>query len=618
MLKVLLVDDEPGLLNLARIFMEKDGSIAADTCLSAHEALQKLDTTPYDVVVSDYDMPGMNGIDLLKTIRGRKEHIPFIIFTGKGREEVVIEAINNGADFYLQKGGEPVAQFAELIHKIKLAVLQKQTEQNLIESEKNYKTLYSLVRLMCDNVPDLIWAKDLDGHFLFTNRAMCTVLLNASDTNEPIGKTDLFFAERERSLHPEDKDWHTFGENCVDSDAIVREATKAERFDEYGRVKGQLLFLDVYKAPFLDGDGQMIGTVGCGRDVTREQMIKGKLLESEEKYRVLVENSLDGILIQDFNGKILFVNQAIVRVLGLKSPDEIIGKSSLDLVTPEYREVAIQDFVNVSRGHGGYLQEYVIKTPNGQELRIEGLGTKIMFGGKPANILAVRDVTGRKRAEEALLVSNKKLNLLFDITRHDILNRIYVLSGYLELTRQQTEDPTLLAYVKAQTEAINAIRQQIEFTREYENIGLSVPEWQNVHENLAEALSYLNTGKISVQEGIGALEVYADPLFRKVFYNLIENSLIHGGSISTITVSSRGSDQGHILVYEDNGCGIAADEKQKIFERRVGKHNGLGLFLVREILSITGLTISETGVPGQGARFEIHVPAGHFRNAQPG
>jgi PAS domain S-box-containing protein len=351
--------------------------------------------------------------------------------------------------------------------------------------------------------------------------------------------------------------------------------------------------------------------------VTREQMIKAELLESEEKYRVLVENSLDGILIQDFSGKILFVNQAIVRVLGLEGPDEIIGKNSLDLVIPEYRDVAIQDFVNVSQGQGGYLQEYIIRAPNGQQIRIEGLGTKIMFGGEPANILAVRDITGRKQAENALLVSNKKLNLLFDITRHDILNRIYVLSGYLELTRQQTGDPTILAYLKAQTEAISAIRQQIEFTREYENIGLYVPEWQNVHENLEEALGYLKNGDLSVREDLGALEVYADPLFRRVFYNLVENSLIHGGSVSTISVSARGSDKGLILIYEDNGCGIPADRKQKIFERRMGKYNSHGLFLVREILSITGLTISETGVPGQGARFEIHVPAGRFRNVQP-
>lgn len=615
MLNVLLVDDEPGLLTLARVFIGQEGTIAVDTCISAAEALSKLESSSYDAIVSDYDMPGMNGIELLKVIRGQKNRIPFIIFTGKGREEVVIDAINNGADFYLQKGGEPVAQFAELIHKIKLAVLQKQTEQNLIESEKKYRDLYSLVRLMCDNVPDLIWAKGMDGRFLFTNRAICEKLLNTTDTCEPIGKTDLDFANRERQLHPDNPEWHTFCELCQDSDAIVRKTKKAERFEEYGRVKGELLNLDVYKAPFWDPNGTMIGTVGCGRDVTREHLIQEALRESEEKYRILVENSLDGILIQDFTGKILFVNNAIIKVLGLPGPEEIVGKNSLDLVVPEYHEVAIQDLENVSRGQGGYLREYVVRTPSGEKLKIEGLGTRIMFCGQPANILAVRDITGRKQAEEALLISNKKLNLLFEITRHDILNRIYVLSGYLELTKQQTDDPVIMAYISAQNEAINTIRQQIEFTREYENIGVLLPEWQNVHGSLEEALSYLNRGTLAIREDMGDLEVFADPLFRKVFYNLVENSLVHGKEVNTISISARGTDGGLLLIYEDDGCGIPEQEKDLIFERKVGRHNGLGLFLVQEILSITGLSIRETGTPGKGARFEIHIPPGQFRNA---
>jgi PAS domain S-box-containing protein len=468
---------------------------------------------------------------------------------------------------------------------------------------------------MCDNVPDLIWAKGMDGRFLFTNRAICGKLLNTTDTSEPIGKTDIDFANRERRLHPDNPEWHTFGELCQDSDAIVRRTKKAERFDEYGRVKGELLNLDVYKAPFWDANGTMIGTVGCGRDVTREHLIQEALRESEEKYRILVENSLDGILIQDFTGKILFVNNAIIKVLGLPGPEEIVGKNSLDLVVPEYHEVAIQDLENVSRGQGGYLREYVVRTPSGKKLRIEGLGTRIMFCGQPANILAVRDITGRKQAEEALLISNKKLNLLFEITRHDILNRIYVLSGYLELTKQQTDDPVILAYISAQNEAINTIRQQIEFTREYENIGVLLPEWQNVHGSLEEALSYLNRGSIAIREDIGDLEVYADPLFRKVFYNLVENSLVHGKEVNTISISARGTDNGLLLIYEDNGCGIPEQEKDLIFERNVGRHNGLGLFLVLEILSITGLSIRETGTSGKGARFEIHIPPGQFRNA---
>jgi PAS domain S-box-containing protein len=614
MLLVLLVDDEPEILTLARLFIEKEGSIAVDTALSAAEALGKMKEKQYDAVVSDYIMPDINGIEFLKMLRAQEDKTPFIIFTGKGREEVVIEAINNGASFYLQKGGDPSAQFAELIHKIKLAVLQNRTKQELVESEQKYRSLYSMVRLMCDNVPDLIWAKDPDGKYIFCNKAICEKILNASDTNEPIGKRDRYFGERERKRHQEETDWHNFDTRCRESDEVVMSSQKPGRFQECGRVKGDLLYLDVLKAPFWNDEHRMIGTVGCGRDVTQERLIAEALKESEEKYRALVENSLDGILIQDFAGTILFANQTIRRVLELDAAEEIIGKNSLDLLAPESREIAINDLMNVYRGLDGYLQEYTVRIPGGRELIIEGLGTKIQFRGNAANLLAIRDITGRKQAEEALMISNKKLNLLFSITRHDILNRLYVLSGYLELTRQQTTDPMIQSFVKAQTEAIDAIRHQIDFARDYENIGQSAPEWQNIRQILMDGLSYLNTGPVDIHVEVDGLELYADPLLPKVFYNLIENSIVHGESVSEISLSTRKSEYGLILIFEDNGCGIPGDRKTRIFERNAGGKSGLGLFLVREILSITNLSITESGDPGHGARFEIYVPAGQYRN----
>jgi len=148
---------------------------------------------------------------------------------------------------------------------------QLKPEESLRKSEKLYQDLYRTVRLMCDNVPDLIWAKDMGKRFIFVNKAVCENLLNAKDTDEPIGKTDMYFADRERRSHPDDQEWHTFGEICADSDSVVMKSRKAERFDEFGNVKGIYLHLDVYKAPMWDEHGEMIGTVGCGREVTRER-----------------------------------------------------------------------------------------------------------------------------------------------------------------------------------------------------------------------------------------------------------------------------------------------------------------------------------------------------------
>ncbi len=153
---------------------------------------------------------------------------------------------------------------------------RKNNEKLIRESEKKYKEMYQMLRLMCDNVPDMIWAKNLDNEYIFVNKAMGSGLLNATDTSEPVGKTDLFFAQRERESHPENPEWHTFGEICRDTDTIVLESKQTQRFDEQGNTHGEFLFLDVYKSPFYDSEGNLIGTVGSGRNVTRERWFQAE------------------------------------------------------------------------------------------------------------------------------------------------------------------------------------------------------------------------------------------------------------------------------------------------------------------------------------------------------
>ena len=142
MIQVLYVDDEPELLKVGKLFLESSGQIQVDTVDSPQEALEILESTRYDSIISDYLMPGMDGLAFLKEVRFRHGAIPFILFTGRGREEVVIEALNSGADFYLQKGGPPSAQFAELIHKVRMAVEHHKSLEALEESEKLYRTIF--------------------------------------------------------------------------------------------------------------------------------------------------------------------------------------------------------------------------------------------------------------------------------------------------------------------------------------------------------------------------------------------------------------------------------------------------------------------------------------------
>lgn len=141
----------------------------------------------------------------------------------------------------------------------------------------------ALLELLTKNLPDMLWVKDINGKYIYANKAICDGLLKAKDTQEPIGKDDVFFALREREAHKEDKNWHTFGELCFDSDKSVIDKNKAMRFEEYGNVNGKLLYLEVYKAPFYDDNGNIVGTVGTGRDITNLKMAQLSLQESLQK-----------------------------------------------------------------------------------------------------------------------------------------------------------------------------------------------------------------------------------------------------------------------------------------------------------------------------------------------
>lgn len=165
MITVLFVDDEPALLDVSRLYLEKTGDIKVDTCYSAEQALECLKSRTYDTIVSDYEMPGMNGISLLKTVRKIGIETPFIIFTGRGREQIVIEALNSGADFYLQKGGDPRSQFAELVHKIRLAVERSRRERAL-----------AITRYAVEKAGVPVFWFDSRGRVLYANASGCAHL----------------------------------------------------------------------------------------------------------------------------------------------------------------------------------------------------------------------------------------------------------------------------------------------------------------------------------------------------------------------------------------------------------------------------------------------------------
>ena len=226
----------------------------------------------------------------------------------------------------------------------------------------------------------------------------------------------------------------------------------------------------------------------------------------------------------------------------------------------------------------------------------------------------LKDVNGQLDAsQKTFLVANKKLNLLSSITRHDIKNQLTALLMYIELTKMTVQDPGLEETIDKEEIVTNNILRQIEFTKTYEDIGVNTPLWQNVAELMSHILPSLEQTSVQISVSTGDLEVYADPLLLKVFENLIDNSLRHGEHVRHIAITCEKQDDGLALMYKDDGAGVLSKDKDRIFEKGFGKNTGLGLFLTREILSITGISITECGEYGSGVLFMIHVPEGCYR-----
>ncbi|MDG6258134.1 MAG: PAS domain S-box protein [Methanomicrobiaceae archaeon] len=954
MIRLLLVDDEPVMLIMTKTFLEKNNAdIECDTCSSAREALEKLAASSYDAIVSDYEMPEMDGIALLKAVRTCYSELPFILLTGRGREEVVIEALNEGADFYLQKSTEPTALYAELASKIRHAVgrqrakealertqfsidhlaaefywidhegclidvneyvcqklgftrdelfamrvpdvdsdhaiedfeevwhdlkehqtlrmeshhrkrdgtvypvelslsscqmgekefmcafatditERKRAEEALRESDERYRavvenSLDSVYRLnlqagyfdymspvieeITGFTPDEINAMHIDGMLDRVHpddrRSVSGELARAVASGRGIHEyrfrakdgqyrwlADYFTVLRDRDGHPlyrvgvvrditehkeadealreSESQYRTLVENmhdvvysysldghityispnvqtCFgytpsemighslfeylhpeDREAVLRDfqrtITTSEEFTTYCRLiqkDGSVSHVEEIARKVVDGAGTIVGYSGVIRDITQRKQAEEALQESKERYRAVVENSLDAVYRRDLQtDRYDYMSPVIEEITGF-TPDEMNTMSIdevLDRIHPDDRrpvdaELAravasgrgileyrfrgkdghyrwLADHFTILRdrdGHplyrGGVVRDvterkqvedelqsiarFPAENPNstlrldkGRSIIYANSAARTMlgdaFGGlgtdAPEDLAAIgetvlasgvrregefrigektylltfvpfkdygyvnvycRDITERKLAEDALKDASKKLNLLTSITRHDILNQVTALKGFLALMQDPQHEGNEAEEMFHNLEKIaDTIRRQITFTGDYQDMGERKPEWQQVEGAVTRAAESVRLNGASLAVDTGALEIFADPMLEKVFYNLLDNAVVHGERVEHITVSFHEEGDVGVLVFEDDGAGVPASRKDKIFERGVGTVTGFGLFLAKEILDITGISIRETGKEGKGARFEIEVPAGKWRMAE--
>ncbi len=890
-IRVLVVDDEPAMAMVTKLYLEDRNGYACDVCASAPEALHKLEASPFDIIVSDYQMPGMDGIAFLKAVRARFEYIPFILFTGRSREDVVIEALNNGADFYLQKGVDPEAQFAELAHKIRHAFERRRSNEALLESE-------SLKRIILDNVTEDVVFQDAECRIIWANRAAhystgrlgeeiagrycyevwqkrsqpcenCPVLM-AIHTGEPHAGLTTVPGGGEwivQGIPVRDAKGDIIGAVRTGLEVTALKAVEDERMQskeqldlaieaanlavwDWYPAERRVLYSDVYaamlgygpddlalhdgtfahmvhpddlpatvraihehfegntpiaKAEFRmrcrdgawkwiyacgraverDNDGTPLRVVGVHQDINECKAMEQTLRESEQRLKTAIEGAgicvwekdlrsarvintdniagilgyapeeletadkdpqawvhpadlagvqaalagnLSGIaefaeatfrlksgdgtwkwfttrgrtvewdaqgtpirrlgILQDITTNKNLESQIIAGrdlafgLAGASSPEKAFSLcisfamdvSGMDcgglfLYDEESGEMILVHAVGLSDGFvkkeaekkrsPGRIREVLEGGPrypgladlddyHRQLLGEEGIRAvavlPVLFEGRPIGCINIASHTqdeipeesrkaleamtaeigsaiariqareGLKKSNEALKSANHVLNLLSSVTRHDILNQVSALKAYLILIEEDgLESPCTRDFCRRMKAITDTIRRQITFTGDYQNMGERDPEWQHVVSVMERAAAAAVMNGIHLDVAAGSLEVFADPMLEKVFFNLLENAVSHGQCVSRISVAVREVDGHALLIVEDDGVGIPGDMKQHIFEKGVGANTGYGLFLVREILEITGMTIQETGEEGEGARFEIHIPEGRWR-----
>lgn len=339
-----------------------------------------------------------------------------------------------------------------------------------------------------------------------------------------------------------------------------------------------------------------------------------KLEESRNFLDKIINTVADPVFVKDHTHRWILLNDACCRFMGYQRED-LIDKTDYDFFPRHEADVFYEkDNLVFSSGIENINEE---KFTDSKKITHSIITKKTLYVDQSGNkyiVGVIRDVTDLKKAKEVILQANEKLNILSSITRHDILNQVIVLKGLLYSLNEELPDPEVQKYFQLSQSTIDIIHRHLTFTGQYQEIGVKTPIWQNVWECGKNASEYILPKNVSFYLNIDDIEIFADPLFEKVLYTLIENTIRHSENATRIWLSCQMNESGDlILIYRDNGVGISQDNKEEIFKQGFGTNTGFGLFLAREILAITKLSIHETGEEGIGAQFEITVPKGEYR-----
>ncbi|RPJ54102.1 MAG: PAS domain S-box protein, partial [Methanobacteriota archaeon] len=505
--------------------------------------------------------------------------------------DVIGSRKNPAARVDVDRANDEISALATSINSMMTGL--QEAHHQLVESERRYHHLVTNLPVGLCRI-----ALDPGGKFIMVNPALARMF----------GFADAFELVRHRviDLYDDPAGRDAFVQHLLGKGSVAHYEIRLRRVDGtpfWGRVSAQLV---------RDAEGTVVYYDAVIEDVTEKKWAEEALRIASMQWHQFLEVSPDPMWITDLSGKYLAVNIAFLAEADLPI-EAVIGKSPAEVFKDPNTNFTNPDDPAIPADGCCEAEVTIVSNDEIRTFLVKKVAIRSAGGALTGTLGIARDITDQIRTERSLMQANQKLNILSSVTRHDVLNQLTAIRGYIDLVREIMTDSIERTYLETAASICVKMQSLIAFTKDYQNMGVHKPVWQQVQSLILRAAEMLPRNTIQLDIETGTLELYSDALLEKVFYNLMENAIRHGERVTRITVSYRMERDGLTLLVEDDGVGVAACEKQMIFEQGFGKNTGYGLFLIHEILAITDMTIAETGEPGIGARFEIHVPKHRYR-----
>jgi PAS domain S-box-containing protein len=420
-LHILHVDDDLCFLEVSKQILMLENSFEIDVASSVTEAFKKLESQTYNAIVSDYEMPIKNGLDFLKELRDLQSDIPFILFTGKGREDVAVKALNLGADRFINKNGSTKTVYCELADAIKKTIERKKSKQLLVASESKYR------KLVENSLQGIIVTKVAPLKFVFVNNAMGKILGYSPQELMSFSQEEImnliYFEDKAVFLNRLEKRFRGEpADSCLEFRVV--------------RKDGSIIWVSAFSNQ-VDYDGQ-IAVQAMFLDVTESKKTGDIMLESEKRYRELADSLPNIVFETDLTGRIVFANKIAWEIGGYSQVELEKGLNFAHFLAPEHREMAVREFQKLLSGGDRIIVEFTFVQKNGGTFPALITATSITYQNKVIGVRGlIIDITERKKAEEAIRLSGEKYRSLFEnasdvILTGDLSGKITSINGAIE------------------------------------------------------------------------------------------------------------------------------------------------------------------------------------------